>query len=133
MKISKQAHREAKQLFKYCCQDGSLDEPKASKVVQSLVKSKPRGLVQILQAFGRLVELDIARRTAVVETAVDISSQQQGAITRKLKSFYGENLNADYKTAPEILGGIKIRVGSDIYDGSVKSQIDQIANSLRTL
>lgn len=133
MKISKQAHREAKQLFKFCCADGVLDEGKASQVVKALVDKKPRGLVQILEAFGRLVELDLAKRTAVVETAVEITSHQQGAITRKLKTAYGENINAEYKINPEILGGIKVRVGSDIYDGSIKSQIEQISHSLRSL
>ena len=133
MKISKQAHREAKQLFKYCCQNGTLDEGIASKAVKAIVDIKPRGFVKILQAFGRLVELEIARKTALVETAVEISSQQQTAITRKLKGIYGEDLNAEYRSQPELLGGIKVRVGCDIYDGSVQAQIQQIASSLRSL
>ena len=133
MKISKQAHREAKQLFKFCCQEGALDEVMASKAVKAIVNIKPRGFVKILQAFGRLVELEIAKRTALVETAVEISSQQQGAITRKLKGIYGDDLNAEYVNRPELLGGIKVRVGCDIYDGSVHARIQQIASSLRSL
>ena len=69
MKISKQAQRDARQMFRICVVNGVLDETRASQCVKLLSDKKPRGYVEILSRLHRLVKLDVAKRTAKVESA----------------------------------------------------------------
>ena len=68
VKISKQARRDAKELFHACRVNGVLDEAKVRQVVQQVIAAKPRGYFAILSHFQRLVKLDLDRRTARVES-----------------------------------------------------------------
>ena len=69
MKISKQARREAKQLFRSCLVDGLLEENWARQAVDQLLALRPRGYVAILTHFQRMLKLDAERRLARVERA----------------------------------------------------------------
>ena len=65
MKISKQARREAKQLFRSCVTNGGvLDEGRVRLAVKRVLEVKPRGYMPILSHFERLLRLEIERRTA---------------------------------------------------------------------
>ena len=46
-----------------------------------------------------------------------------------LTKQYGEDLVVQYKTNPALLGGLRIRVGNDVLDGSVKGRLDRLANT----
>ena len=70
MKVTKQARREAKQLFRLCLVNGLIEEKRARQVVQQIIAAKPRGYLATLSYFQRLVELDCARHTAKVESAL---------------------------------------------------------------
>ena len=94
MKITKQARRDAKQLFRSCVVNGLLDENRARQVVAQVIAQKPRGYVTILSHFQRLVKLDIERRTAVVESAAPVSPELQASVTSELGKLYGGVLPA---------------------------------------
>jgi len=129
VKISKQARRDAKQLFRSCCAGGLLDENKARLTVQQIVGRKPRGYVAILQHFQRLVKLDIERRAARVESATPLDGAMEGTIRARLTQKYGPGLNVAFAQNPALLGGLRIQVGSDLYDGSVQGRLDALAES----
>ena len=129
MKISKQAQREARQLFRSCSVNGLLDESRVRQVVKLLSEKKPRGYVEILSRLHRLVALNLAQRSAKVEGAVVASPEQQAAIKADLEKRYGAGLNVTYSVDPSLLGGLRIQVGSDLYDGSVKTRLEKLAQS----
>ena len=129
MKISKQAQRDARQLFRSCLANGILDEARVRQAVALLMEKKPRGYVEILSRLHRLVKLDLAKRTATVEGAVDASPAQLAEIKANLEKRYGAAVNMSYVVNPSLLGGLRIQVGSDLYDGSVKTRLDKLANS----
>jgi F-type H+-transporting ATPase subunit delta len=129
MKISKQAQRDARQMFRLCLVNGVLDEGRASQTVALLSQKKPRGYVEILSRLHRLVKLDAAKRTAKVEGAVEASPAQMAGIKSDLEKRYGAGLNVSYAVNPSLLGGLRIQVGSDLYDGSVKTRLDKLAQS----
>lgn len=129
MKISKQAQRDARQLFRSCLVNGALDESRMSHAVKLLAEKKPRGFVEILARLHRLVKLDEAKRAAIVEGAVAIPADQQANIKANLEKRYGARLNVNYVVNPSLIGGLRIQVGSDLYDGSVKTRLEQLANS----
>ena len=129
MKISKQAKRDAKQLFNACKVNGLVDDERVRRSVQGVVGQKPRGYVAILSHFQRLVKLDFERRAARVESAVELTAAQQGAVRENLARRYGAGLNIAFSQNAELIGGLRIKVGSDLIDGSVQSRIAALADS----
>jgi F-type H+-transporting ATPase subunit delta len=85
--------------------------------------------VEILSRLHRLVKLDVAKHTATIESAVDTSPEQRATIRAKLETLYGAGLVIDYGTNPALLGGLRIQVGSDLYDGSVKTRLEKLQQS----
>jgi len=129
MKISKQARREAKQLFRSCLVNGLLDENRARQVVQRVLELKPRGYVAILSHFQRLLKLDIERRTAIIESAVAVSQGVRDEVQANLNRVYGPGLNISFAQNPALIGGMRIKVGSDVYDGSIQARLAALQES----
>jgi F-type H+-transporting ATPase subunit delta len=129
MKITKQARRGAKVLFRSCVVAGLLDENRARQAVQQVLQTKPRGYLAILTHFLRLVKLDIERRTARVESATPLSPDLQTQIQTGLARSYGKGLDISFSQNPELIGGLRIKVGSDVYDGSVQGRLAELQES----
>ena len=129
MKITKQAQQDARQLFRTCLVNGLLDENRVRQVIALLGEKKPRGYVAILTRLHRLVKLELARRTVRVENAVETSPVQVAAIQASLTKAYGPGLSFSYWINPALLGGVRIQVGSDLYDGSVKTRLEKLEQS----
>ena len=129
MKISKQEQREARQLFRSCQANGWLDEGKVRQAVALLAEKKPRGYVGILARLHRLVKLDQQRRAARVESAVPLSADVQADVTGRIKGKYGSGVEITFSQNPSLIGGLRIQVGSDLYDGSVKTRLEKLEES----
>ena len=129
MKISKQARREAKQLFRSSLIDGLLDENRARQIVRHVLETKPRGYLAILSHFERLLKLDLERRNAKVESATALAPEVQTAVKDRLTKTYGPGLNISFTQNPALIGGMRIQVGSDVYDGSVQARLQALQES----
>jgi F-type H+-transporting ATPase subunit delta len=129
MKISKHAQRDARQLFRSCLVGGLLDENRVRQAVSLIVEKKPRGYVEILSRLHRLVKLDLEQRAARVESAVPLAADLQAQVAGQLKNLYGDRLNLAFELNPSLLGGLRIQVGSDLYDGSVKTRLEKLQQS----
>lgn len=129
MKISKQARRDGRELYQSCLVDGRLDEPKVRKTVQMVLNRKPRGWLPALVQFERLLKLEIERRTACVESPTVLNAPQQSEVRTRLEKIYGTGLSFEFVQKPALLGGLRIQVGSDVYDGSVDSRLAALEQS----
>lgn len=129
MKVSKQARREAKELFRDCFVNGVMDDNRVRQAVSKVAELKPRGYIMILSHFQRLVKLEVERRTARVESAVLLPPELQSELANKLNRIYGQGLNISFAQNPALLGGLRIKVGSDVYDGSVQDRLERLAES----
>jgi F-type H+-transporting ATPase subunit delta len=123
MKISKQARRDAKQLYRSCRVNGLLDDDRARRAVQQVIAAKPRGYLAILSHFQRLVRLDLDRRTARVASPMPLAEPQQTSIRANLARRYGEGLIFAFDRNPSLIGGLRVQVGSDVFDGSVQARL----------
>ncbi|HEV8544375.1 MAG TPA: F0F1 ATP synthase subunit delta [Verrucomicrobiae bacterium] len=126
MKAGKQTRREAKQLFRSTFVNGTMDDAKIRLAVKAIIEKKPRGYVAILEHLKRLVKLEQDRRTARIESAVPLSAEQQAGVTSNLERIYGQGLNLSFEQNPSLLGGLRVRVGSDVYDGTVASRLQEL-------
>jgi len=127
MKISKQAQRDARQLFRSCQVNGLLDEARVRQAVALVLARKPRRYVQILSRLYRLVKLDVEQRTARVESAVPLPADLRAAVTARLGKIYGAGVEIAFDQNPALIGGLRVKVGSDLYDGSVQAKLERLA------
>ncbi|HZM02161.1 MAG TPA: F0F1 ATP synthase subunit delta [Candidatus Saccharimonadales bacterium] len=130
MKITKQARRDARQLLRVCVVNNALDENRARQAATLLVKDKPRGYAGVLSQFYRLVRLELARRTARVESATPLSAQLQSEVQADLTRKYGGGLTFNFVHNPALLGGLRIQVGGDVYNGSIQGRLAALQESL---
>jgi F-type H+-transporting ATPase subunit delta len=129
MKISKLAQREARQLFRNCQVNGLLDENRVRQTVALLLAKKPHGYVEILSRLHRLVKLELERRAARVESATPLPADLQADVTRRIRQIYGPGADIAFSQNPALLGGLRVQVGSDLYDGSVRTRLEKLEQS----
>jgi len=126
MKISKVAAATARRLFGLCQTGGRLDDAKLRTAVSRLVETKPRDYAAILGALQKLTRLELERRKVTVESAVALDEPTRQRVVSGLASQYGSDLVVDYQINPLLLGGLRIRIGNDVFDGSVKGRLDRL-------
>jgi F-type H+-transporting ATPase subunit delta len=130
MKINKETRQLSKELLRASFTDGQLDGGRVSALLKSLVEKKPRHYIQVLEAYKRLLRLEIEKRTATIETATELSPNAGQQIVSNLKRQYGNDLAARFVVNPELLGGMRIRVGSDVWDSSVRNRLHRLQQQL---
>lgn len=130
MKITKQARRDGKSLFRICLVNGQLDEGRVRDTVRRVIEGKPRGYLGTLSHFQRLLKIHLDSRRARIENAVQTSPELMASVQTALTQRYGQGLDISFWVNPELLGGLKIRVGSDVYDGSVKARLEALKEAL---
>jgi F-type H+-transporting ATPase subunit delta len=123
MNQTRQAKRDAKQLFRLCLVDGLLDEDRMRQVVERVRESKNRNRLGVLAQLRRLVKLDRAWHTATVETAAPLPAGMQAGIQAGLSRMYGAGLCTSFSHRPALIAGMRVQVGSDVYDGSVQARL----------
>jgi len=129
MKGSKQSRRDAKQLFHACQVNGALEEARVRQAVALLIEKKPRGYFGTLQEFQRLVKLDVNSRSARVESAVALSEAQQQEVRASLGRLKGADVEVEFAEDADLIGGMRVKLGDDVYDGSVKTRLSRLAES----
>jgi|SRR5215468_8812156 len=129
MKTAKQSEREARQLFRFCLVDDRLDERRIRLVIQRVLQSKRRGYLLLLKRFQRLLKHEYARNTAEIESAVPLPADLCSRAENRLAEAYGPHLIPRFIHNPALIGGVRIKVGSDVYDGSVRSVLASLAKS----
>ena len=129
MKGSKQSRRDAKQLFQSCQVDGALDEARVRQAVALLIEKKPRGYFGTLQELQRLVKFDVNNRSARVESAVALSEAQQQEVRASLGRLKGADVEVEFAENADLIGGMRVKLGDDVYDGSVKTRLSRLAES----
>lgn len=100
-----------------------MDEDRVRKIVRIVVNSRRRGFLSLLTRFQRFVKLDLARHTANVESAIVLPADIRADIEAGLKKEYGSDINAFFRLNQNLIGGIRIQVASDVYDGSVRAEL----------
>jgi F-type H+-transporting ATPase subunit delta len=130
MKISKEARHVARSLYRDSLTDGRLDESKVRTITAGLVAAKPRELIAILKTYERLVRLEIERNTARVESAAALEGALQQQITAQLQQIYRRPIAAEFGVNPKLIGGVRVRVGSDVWDGSVANRLRELGAAL---
>ena len=123
MKLSKEARVGAKSLAKACMSGGALDRAKVSKVLAEVSNRRPAGYAQMLHEFHRLIRLEVERKTALIQTAAPIEAAGKESLTLAVRQRFGADVETQFSVNPELIAGVRIRVGSDLLDANVKERL----------
>jgi len=118
-----QTRREAKRLLQWCIVRDELDEERVRRAVKKIRDSRHRGYFALLLQFQRLIRFEVAKYTAKVETPSLLSQDLRMRTEKSLRKTYGSRTVATFAQRPELIGGMRIRIGCDVYDGSVMSRL----------
>ncbi len=130
MKVSKDALRTARQFMRLTLRNGTVDLAAAKTIVEKVIADKPRNYLGILTSYQRLLRLEMEKRHAVVESAQGLSETEQATITADLQLRHGSDVTTEFRTNPELLGGIRVKLGSTVWDGSVKSRLESLRDKV---
>jgi len=85
----------------------------------------------MIAAFEKLAADDRGAISAEVTTALPLTAAQAKALAASLRTALGKDPEIETKVDPAILGGLKVRVGSRLYDASLKSRLDSLKFALK--
>jgi F-type H+-transporting ATPase subunit delta len=128
MKLSREARRQAKELFDLAMVDGQLDASRLRLIADGIAERKPRDYVQMLKFIARLTKLEAARHHAVIESATPLAEALRAEILSSLAARFGQ-ITSEFRHATELIGGLRVRIGSDVWDGSIQSRLQSLKNS----
>lgn len=130
MKINKETRQVSRQLLRSSMTDGALDWGRINQMVQALIAQKPRNYIKILDAYRRLLRLEVEKRSATIESATPMAMDAARQLTENLQRKFGSDLATKFVVNPELLGGMRIRVGSDVWDSSVRNRLHRLQQQL---
>ena len=130
MKVNKEIRQISREMLRASFTNGQLDSGRIASVVDSVIARKPRNYVDILKNYRRLLRLELEKRRARIETASEVDPAVKAEIVASLKNKYGGDLTSEFLVNPQLLGGMRIRVGSDVWDGTVRNRLDRLQQQL---
>jgi F-type H+-transporting ATPase subunit delta len=130
MKINKEIRQLSREMLRASFSDGQLEPQKIASLVDSLTRRKPRHYIEVLKNYRRLLRLELEKRSARIETASEVDSAIRSEILANLKKKYGNDLTAEFVVDLALLGGMRIRVGSDVWDGTVRGRLERLQQQL---
>jgi F-type H+-transporting ATPase subunit delta len=127
MQTKKRARLAARQLYRRCLVNGALDEGRVRLVARRLAQSRRQVMLPVLGAFQRLVRLELDRYTARIESATPLAGPVADIVAQRLSESYGARLNISFRNDPALIGGMRIKVASHVYDGTIRARLNALA------
>ena len=128
MKISKEARKVSRELFQSSFIDGKLSPDNIRANTAKVAGSKPRHYMDILKNYQRLIRLEVEKHHAVIESAEDLAPSLSAELAKSLRGKHGQDMTTEFRVNPELIGGLRIKLGSNVWDGSVKGRLNRLEN-----
>ena len=125
MKLSREAKRQARELFAITIVGGRLDPSRLKTVFSEVAGKRPRSYLQTLKELARLARLETASHHAIIESATRLDPAKEREFEADLKSRFGE-ITTEFRADPALIGGLRVQIGSDVWDGSIRARLDAI-------
>jgi len=121
---------ESKQVITHISQTLKMPE-KTAKYLQYLAETKAIGaLPEIIEAITAMYLEMKKRARAVVTSPVQVSKDDAAKLAGSLKKITGREVDLEFVIDPSLLGGVRIKVGSTMYDSSIKGQLGLLKDKL---
>ncbi len=124
----KRTQNEINKLVDQSFKGGRADEGFIGKVLGTIKKQPTTDAVQLLNLYLKGLKRKIMENTLVVESAVKLSESELKSVQKSLKR---EVFAIEQKLNPSLLGGLRIKIGDEFLDFSLKSKISQVVNKIK--
>ena len=122
---------EAARAFAAVSQQLSLD-PTTANFLGVLAKNGRKNQLQpVIRLFRRIAADHRGETTAEVVTAHALKDDQLAALKQQLRSRVGREVSIETRIDPEILGGIVIKLGSQMIDSSIRTKLNRLAEAMK--
>ncbi|MFC8911571.1 ATP synthase F1 subunit delta, partial [Streptomyces cinereoruber] len=99
-------------------------------VVRLVTQPRGRSLEAGLESLSKLAAARRDRMVAVVTSAVPLSDRQKQRLGAALAKLYGREMHLNLDVDPSVLGGISVRVGDEVIDGTVAERLGEATRRL---
>ena len=110
----------------------NLDATVAKFIALVFERGRIGGLPQMSTTFTEMVDTLAGRQKALVTSAKPLAADALAKLKASLEKVTGKTILIDTKIDPSLLGGVVAQVGTYVFDGSIKSQLERMRTSLRT-
>lgn len=115
--------------------DGLIAKAKPSKTTANFLKvllqnGRLTEITEISDRFAEVLEERGGRVTAEIISAHELPSSERGEFERNLSKLTGKTVSVDYKIDKDLIGGVVTRIGSTVYDGSVRTKLENLREQL---
>ena len=90
-------------------------------------------LLNIINKFNHIIESQLGSNRVDIITADPLSDQELNSLSQKISGILNSSPSVNNITQPEIIGGMKLRVGNNIFDNSINYQINQLKKTLHNV
>lgn len=112
--------------------DGARFNPLTKKLIGLIGKNaRIAALPAAIAAFEKLAAARRGAVSAEVTSAAPLSETQQAGLAKALRQVLGKDPELSIRVDPALLGGLKVKVGSRLYDASLKSRLDNLKHALK--
>ena len=87
-------------------------------------------LPEIVRTFEEVIDARLGYAQAEISSAADLSDAERGTLTERLERLTGKRIRARFTLDPSLVGGAIARIGSTVYDGSVRGQLAALERRL---
>jgi F-type H+-transporting ATPase subunit delta len=129
MKTTAQTRQKAKRLFRMCMVNGRLDENRFLNMVRIVLESRHRSYLSLLAQLAKMVKLERSAHEAKIESAEPLPVDLQAGVRTSLERLYGDELEMSFAHNPALIGGMRVKIGSDVYDASVLARLGALGKS----
>ncbi len=130
MRADKKTKLLAKQLFKLSLVNGQVSAEQVAGVLGYIEKIEPRHTLSLLKLYHRAIQTEVAKSRAVVEHAGAVSDATLRSIEAAMTKKYARPVTASAQPNPKLLAGLRVRVGSDVYESTVAGQLATLSSAV---
>jgi F-type H+-transporting ATPase subunit delta len=87
-------------------------------------------VVEVAAAYRRILQRQLGIRPAEIVTARELSAGERSSLVAELAKLAGAKIDPSFKLDSSILGGAVVRIGSTVYDGSVRGRLNRLKEAL---
>jgi F-type H+-transporting ATPase subunit delta len=130
MRADKKTKLLAKQLFRLSLVNGQVSAEQVAGVLGYVEKIAPRHPLSLLKLYHRAIQTEVAKSRAVVEHAGPVTDATLKLIESAMTKKYQRTVTASAQPNPKLLAGLRVRVGSDVYESTVAGQLATLSNAV---
>jgi F-type H+-transporting ATPase subunit delta len=88
------------------------------------------GVVEVAAAYRKLLQQQLGIQQAEIVTARELGEEERNALVAEIGKMAGSRVEASFKLDAAILGGTVVRIGSTVYDGSLRGRLERLREAL---